>query len=377
MTKINKILILALVLQSAVLVVTRLASTPKKATVAAKVFNDLSVDDVKGIKIEGEGGKQIDLQLLQKDKWALMSHGGYPVEKKKVNDLLSKFPALTAGDPVTSKKSHHRALEVDNQKFQRKITLTLSNGNKRVFFLGSSPLMRKVHFRFDNQEQVDLVGELSTWDIGSSASDWIDTSYFKTDQANIVSLTLTNPNGQITLNKGADGKWGVMGLKPDQKIKQSEIDSLLSTASSIAMTEPVSKSIQPNYGLQTPQGQLTVFVEEKAKKEAEKEPQGKAATDAGASSPEPAVQRKTLELKIGAKKDDNYYAKSSTSDYVVLIGAWAADNLLKKKTDDFMDKGEGAKDGANANQPPGGMMPPGAMPPGGMMMPGQAPPPSP
>ena len=56
-------------------------------------------------------------------------------------------------------------------------------------------------------------------------------------------------------------------------------------------------------------------------------------------------------MKIGAKKDSEYYAKASTSKYVVLVGSWAAETFTNKKLADLKEEEKKDDDKAGDKAP--------------------------
>lgn len=384
MNKLNRILLALLVIQFGVLLISRIGFSTRAPANPKKLFEQLDTNAITYIRVAGTDHKK-PVELKKQDKgWLLASNGNYPVPDKKVSDFLAKLPNLTIGQPVTTKPEHQRTLEVATDTYQREISLDAAGKKKITFYLGTSTGMRDVHFRFANDNSVYLVKDLSAWDAGTAASDWIDTDYFKVERDKITSLTLKNAEGELQVNKNADGKWTIPGLSPKATLKDSEVESLLSSASSMSMQEPVSEQIEARYGLDKPLATLTIMIttetppaakdatkesakEDQNKKLASDSKEAKATPDKTATNatPAPTASTQTYTLLIGAKDGDAYYAKSSTSRYVVRIGSWVADNLLKKKLADFEDKNQGKNE--TAPSPDNSMDPAAAIPPASEM----------
>ncbi|MFH1130661.1 MAG: DUF4340 domain-containing protein [Pseudomonadota bacterium] len=322
-TKLNRILVVLLVCQVGILIAMRLSCTDHDKQIAKKIFADLQADQITKIDIEDNEKKKIVLSKTDQG-WVLSSSGDYPLRKDKAADFLAKLPALTATQPVSSKVAHHRALEVADADFQRRVSLTKKDGSSIQFYLGSSPGIKNVHLRLDKEDHVYLVNGLSSWDLGMTPSSWVDTEYFKVDREKLISLTLQNSNGEIQLTKGKEGKWEISGLSSGSNLKDSEIDSFINSVTSVSLREPVGKKIEAGFGLEKPVAVLTLITQEPTK---ENEPQ--------------ELKQTTHMLSIGTKVDDDYYAKSSSSDFVVRLASWTADSLLKKKISDFEEKKDG------------------------------------
>lgn len=329
MTRLNRALLVVLALQLAALAALRLGGRGPERPKLRKLFATLKPLDVTRLRVAGEGGKSVLLEK-QAGKWVLASGGGYPALENKVSELLGKLAAVQAGAPVTEKPDHHRALEVGKEGFQRELTVEPGPGGKSLrLYLGSSAGIKDVHLRVDGENAVYLVKDLSPWDAGTAAADWVATDYFKAERDRIVALTLENAEGKLELTKGEGGTWSVAGLGEEAKVKQSEVDSLLGTASAVALQEPVGRAVLAQHGLEKPAATLTVEVEEKTADEKKKD---------GAPA-----RRTRLVLRVGAKQGEAYYAKSDGSPFVVKVGTWSVEPLLKKKAADLEEKKDDAK----------------------------------
>jgi hypothetical protein len=347
MTKLNRYLSIVLMVQLVILLISHVARNPSETAKPHKLFEGLDVQKVNWLRVE-EGRDETDakkkqniVELAKEDgKWVLKSGGDYPAKKDKITEFLGKLPGLVAGQPVSTEKGHHRKLEVADDKYQRKVAVKLEDGKSYRFVLGSSPAIKSVHLRLEGKEEVYLVKDLTSWDASATATDWVESDYFKVKRDNVVALTLINKNGEIKLTKGADGKWALEGMEEGATLKQTEVDSLLSSASSVALQQPVGREVQPSFelGQEKASARLTVEVEEKPEKP--KQPP--------ASMPVTPPARVTHTLTVGAKQGDSYYVKSGASPYVVKAASWAAEPLVNKKPTDLWEKKDEKKEGSEA-----------------------------
>jgi len=333
-TKLNRYLVIALVIQLVILLATQLSSRGPTTAKPHKLFDKLDVEQVTWLRIEDGEKKAVELEK-QGGKWVLKTGGGYPAKKDKIVELLGKLPGLTAGQPVTTRKEHQHKLEVADDKYQRKVALKLEDGKTHRFLLGSSPGIKNVHLRIEGQSKVFLVSDLTAWDASATASDWVDTEYLKVGRDDIVELTLKNGQGEIKLAKEA-GKWSLEGMEEGASLKQTEVDSLLSTASAVNLQQPVGRKVEPAYELSPDKARalLTLVVEKKQPKD--KSP--------AASQPATPPARVTHALAVGAKVDDGYYVKSGSSEFVVRAASWSVESLVNKKPADLWEKKEEKKE---------------------------------
>jgi hypothetical protein len=363
MTRLNRWLLVALVLQVGVLAAVRILSRGPAVVKPRKLFEGLDVAAVSRVRITGNDKKLVELEK-RGSEWVLSSGGGYAVQGNKVSELLGKLSGLTAGEPVTTQADHQRALEVAADTFQREIRLERTGQKPLIFYLGTSAGLKDVHLRFADQNPVYLVKDISSWDAGTQASDWVATEYFKPERDKIVSLALENAEGKIELSKGTDGKWTLEGFPPEAKLKDSEVDALLGSASSVTLQEPVGQTLEPRFGLDPPAATLVVVTEEKREAEKDKKGGGAEKGEKKADKREAKVEdapaatsvRTTHTLRIGVKEGDSYYARSEASPFVVRIGSWSAEAFLKKKLADFEEKKtDEAKDKDHGSEDPGGV----------------------
>lgn len=331
MTRLNRWLLVLLGVQLTALLAIWLVPRRTPAERPRKILEGkIDPSAVSRLCITGNDGKRVEL-ARREGGWVLASDGDYPVQSNKVTEFLGKLPSLAAGSPVTSKSAHHRALEVASDTFQRDIRIEQPGKPELRFYLGSSAGLKDVHLRLAGENVVYLVKDLSAWDAGTLPADWVDTEYFKVERNDIVGLSLENAEGKIELQKDGD-KWTLAEQAEGTKLKDSEVDSLLASASSVALQEPVGRKQEPAHGLDKPAATLTVLI-----KPASKKPDSKAEGKGGGSKAEPGVPA-GKRLFIGAKVGDAYYAKSETSPYVVKLASWAAETFLKKKKSDFEEK---------------------------------------
>lgn len=325
MNKTNKILAVALVAQVVLLVAVSFAKDDMKIAPLGRVFETLVADKVTRIEVTGNSGTKDEPKLktvvLEKsgDKWGVAGAENYPADATKISEFLKNVEKLKTSGPVVSKEAYFKKLEVAEDEFQRKITLT-QDGQPITFFLGSSPGPKRVHLRKDGSKDVVLTEGLTVWEVGHRAADWVDKAYFKVPESDVWALSVKNEKGTIQLEKSPSGEWAMLGLKPDQKLKKSAVDDLVRKASSITLDEPLGKAMKAEYALDKPLATITLV----------------AGTSTIAGQPPPSTTTHTV--FIGAKTPENqYYVDSSTSDYVVTAASWAVESLTTKTASDLID----------------------------------------
>lgn len=329
MSKLNRTLGIALVAQMALLVGVSFAKDEPRMTAPTKVFPDFTPDKVTEIEVSGDSasggatGPAFKSVKLTKSgtSWGIASADGYPVDATKVTTLLENVAKLMSSGEVVTKESYHKKLEVAEDDYQRKVTMT-HDGKTVAFFLGSSPGFKRVHIRKVGDNDVRLVGGLSAWDVGYRASDWVDRAYVKVPEADVWGVTVENAGGRFQLERSPMGDWAVLGARPDQVVKKTAVDELVRKVASINLEEPIGKAEKPEHGLDRPLSTITLVT----------------GTSTVAGAPPPTTTSRTV--RIGAKAGDAnaYYVRASTSDFVVTAPGWSVESLNTKAVKDLFEE---------------------------------------
>ena len=272
------------------------------------VFPDLTVDDIVALTIEDNIGERIVLSKVG-DAWVLPGSDDYPVMAERVTPALEKLAALSASSVVARTEASHVQLEVSDGKFQRRIEIEIASGETHTVYLGSAPRYTATHFRLDGEAETYLTSDLSVWDLNVTVSGWADTSYISIDQATVTGVTLQNGNGTFAFIKDGEN-WTLEDLQDDETIDTAQTGSVVRSATTLALKEPLGKSAVSAYGLSNPGAVLTV-----------------ATADGHAHT-----------LTIGGEPQDggDYVVKSSDSEYYVLVAGYSVTGLLEKTRDDFI-----------------------------------------
>jgi hypothetical protein len=327
MNKLNRILLVALLLQVVLIVGMGLAKENTSTTRVGKVFDNFDPAKVTKIKILSEAKDasdasqpaQTSVELVKEGTtWGVASADNYPADGTKVQETLDKLAKLKSRGEVLSKATYHKKLEVAEDKYQRKVTLTL-DGKDITFFLGTSPSFKNVHLRKEGSNEVLQVGDLSVWEVGAKPWDWVNRTYVSIPDKDVWGVNIVNKNGALKFEKDASGNWKVDDL-PGSPLK-SMVDDMVKKAGTINLEEPVGKTEKPEYGFQSPLATITLT------------------TGTSSVSGKMPDEMKTEVVQIGSKieKDNRYYAKSTTSQYVVTVAGWAVEPLVSKSLKDLIE----------------------------------------
>jgi hypothetical protein len=278
--------------------------------------------DVTGLTISDAEDNKLTL-TKNGEAWVLAEAGDYPADSTKVTPLLEKIEKIKTNRLVTQTEASHPRLKVAADDFNSLLEITLTDNTTHKLYVGSSAGASATHVRADDQPEVYLTGDLTSFDANAQASAWIDTLYFTVPQTATTSLTLENANGTFEFVKEGE-TWTLAGLADDETFNENNFTTLLSQASGVRMTEPIGKEEEAAFGLDEPLATVTLETADK-----------------------------TYALSIGAKDDEDstYVVKSSESPYYVRVAEFTAQSFSDKKREDFLQAPPTAEPDADSSQP--------------------------
>ncbi len=273
------------------------------------LFVDREEAEIVALAITDDDGKRIAL-AKSGIEWLLPEAAAFPADADRIVPLLRKLEQLRTGRLVTVTEGSHSRLQVGEQKFNRKLQITWSDGAQNTLLLGSTAGAGATHFRMLGRDEVYLTADLTPWEANIAASNYIDTQFFSVSRDAIIAINLQNENGSFNFTK-VDEKWTWEELDAEQTLDESSLNSLLSQVSSVRMMAPLGKELQPSYGLEQPQATAIITTEI-----------------------DDALQEHVL--RVGSELDGNFLFSASGAEYYVTISSYTAGNLIDKTHADFV-----------------------------------------
>ena len=311
----NQVLIGVLVLQVALAVVLFWPRQP--ATAAGEpLFAGLEADQIVRLTIDDEVGGHVQFTKTG-DVWVLADAGEYPTTEGAVDALLEKIVALQVGRPVAESEDSHARLKVADKEYASRVELKLQDGTLRTLYVGTSPSYGAGHVRVAGSDEVYLVSDLSSTDVTTRLSNWIDTSYQSLSTQEIVAVELENKNGTLEFAKEGE-EWTMVGLEEGETASSSAISSLVSRAASVRMLRPLGTEDKPSYGMHDPNAVLVLH----------------------ARSSEGTETTYTLHVGAQDDQDNSYVIKSSESPYFARVAEYTAKDWVENMRDDLLEKPE-------------------------------------
>lgn len=304
----DQVLIAALVVQIALSV---LVLWPRASATGeiAPVFPDLAAEDIVALTVEDDQGNQISLGKVD-GQWVIPEADDYPVEPQKIDPVLEGIVNLESGRLVTRTDASHQRLKVTADDFVRRIAFETEGGEEHLLYLGSSPSFGATHFRVSGQDEAYLTNQLSSSEVATAATVWVNATYFRRDQEEIESVTLKNANGSFTFTKDDEGAWTWAGLPEGEELESWQVSSLVSRATSVSVQEPLGKQAEPTYGLDQPAAVVTITT----------------------------VENDVIRLEVGSAdaEDSSYVVKVSESPYYVRVAQYNAQALVETSAEDLI-----------------------------------------
>jgi hypothetical protein len=236
----------------------------------ARPLLEFDVANVDRIEIEGP---EEEVTLSRVDgTWQVPAPGGeFPADASRVESLLAGLSKLDRGPVVATTAGARERFEVAEDSFQRRIVLASGDEELARLYVGTSPVMRKVHARAGEDDEVHLV-DFAAYEAPARAQDWQDRDVLKLEPDRIAAIEvgglkltrLTLPPPAAT-EAGEGGTppdaapesalltgWRATGLAEGEKLDQNAVDRLASLVSDIRIGEVLDVAEQPGYGLAEP-----------------------------------------------------------------------------------------------------------------------------
>lgn len=309
MNKTQKILLIGLGFQVALIAIVFLLQRPATAQ-NNLIFPDLKLESVSAIEISDSSGNTVSLRK-QGQNWVLPMHADFPVNSENVQQLVEKLAIMRDNRLVTRSETSHDRLKISDQNFERKVEIEV-NGKREVIFFGTSPVTSNIHFRLDGNSEVFLTNAVSSSQLNTAISGWVNTVLFQIPSESVKKIAISNQEGLFSFEPSEGSDWTSERLDEGTQFDQSKWSSLLSGFTNVRFVEPVSKTELSEYGFSTPSAEMVIeFTQEN----------GEITTET---------------LLIGSQDEiGNYYTKWTGSDYIFLISSFNAERFINLGVDDY------------------------------------------
>lgn len=323
----NITLAVALAVQIVLLAISVAARTGREERTVQPLLPGFKADDVTELEIVDDLDNSLRI-ARRDDGWALPKADDFPVNSDKAEELLGSIAGLDTGRLVASNPANFPRLEVAEEEFRRKLSIS-SGGETSVLYLGGSAGADTVYARLEGENQAYLGAGLSAWEASTQVSGWIDASYVNVPQEDVIRVKVSNANDSFAFERDGES-WRYLGLPEGDAFEDTLMPGILRNASSVRMVEPLGRASLDEYGLAEPSATVEVeyrqFVEMEAERaEDDSDSQENEAND---SEDRASYRTESYTLYFGAKlADGNIVLKSSISDYFVTVHEYALDTF--------------------------------------------------
>jgi len=269
---------------------------------------DVEADDIVALRIADGQGNEVALRKMT-GEWVLPQAGDYPAQADSVQSVLEKLLAVDTQRLVTRTAASHKRLQVAADDFNRKVELEGADGARHTLYLGSSPSYGAIHVRLEGRDEAYLTNSVTQYELGATASSWVDTLYLEVAQDEVLSARLENKQGTFEFAKDEQGNWTLADLQIGEQLDTAEINSVVNRATSLSMLEPLGQDKLPEYGMDNPSAVLTL------RKESEQ-----------------------ITVTVGAQDPDDlsYTIRASTSPYYVRVSEYTVRAMVEDGREDFL-----------------------------------------
>jgi hypothetical protein len=260
-------------------------------------------------------GKGVSSTFARADAgWVLPDRDNFPADSIKLEGMLDNLAKIKMDRLVTQTVDSQARLKVAADDFATRVTLNLSDGSSKIIYLGTQAGVGANNVRLDGDNNVYLTNVISSYEVGANAGAWIDTTYLQLEYADMSYLNFTNSLGVNEFQKGADGSWTMSGLVGDETFNPNNLTSMLNRLAIVSMAEPLGKENKAEYGMDAPLAVINVRTEN-------------------------AVNgSQDITLTVGAlnTETNQYYLKSSASEYYVTIPNYSVETFITRSKVDFL-----------------------------------------
>ena len=272
----------------------------KKVETATPLFPNFNEEQVTKIDIIADG--ETTTLSKQDGSWVVASMNNYPADSEGIADLLSKVAEFKNTQRVSNNPDKQAEFEVDSTGVEAKLMDTNDKLLAHLFVGKTTPGFLSSYVRVADANDVYVAQGYLQSVFNKGTRTWKDRTIFDFNKGIVTQLNISSPEETVELRLDADGTWQM--LKPvASAVKQSEVDSLLTTFSGLdtddfaEMTNDLSE-----YGLDMPQSTISAVRND-----------GTTAT-----------------LHIGKEEDGKLYVKRDDKDTVFRLFKSNVDRLIKK-----------------------------------------------
>ncbi len=272
--------------------------TPAGAQLPEIKVADADVEKIVKIQIDAPGKGKVTLEK-QGDAWRLTAPIAYAASQANVKSLLDNLKQLKVKESIDKTAAAYAQHELDDVKATH--VVAWAGADKKVDLYFGKSGSRGQMTRIGGQDGVWVSGGYSAWVYGRELKDWRDKEIAKFEDANAVSVAITNVNGSFAFAKN-DDKWsGTFGGKAIAGFDPEKVKEMLRAYKTLAAEDFADEKTDADTGLDKPAATVAITLN----------------GDGG-----------TVKLAVGkttGATGTSRFARREGSPSAFVIGSWSAD----------------------------------------------------
>ena len=272
----------------------------KKVETATPLFPNFNKEQVAKIEIIAVG--ETTTLSKQDGNWVVASMNNYPADSDGITELLSKVAEFKNTQRVSNNPGKQAEFEVDNTGVEAKLMDANGTLLAHLFVGKTTPGFLSSYVRAANSNDVYVAQGYLQSVFNKGTRTWKDRTIFDFNKGIVTQLNISSPEETVELRLNADGTWQMLNPVASA-VKQSEIDSLLTTFSGLD-TDDFAETTDDlsEYGLDMPQSTISAVRNDGT----------------------------TVTLHIGKEEEGKLYVKRPDKDTIFRLFKSNVDRLIKK-----------------------------------------------
>lgn len=225
-------------------------------------------DQVNRMVLEGPEHAKVVL-VKEGATWILPDLGMFPADSNRVNTVLDKITSSKTSPPIATTAGAKARFKVDDETFERRITLAENDKALATLYVGSSPGLRRSYVRAGGEDAIFAL-ELAAYDVPVQLADWEDKTVLRLAKNDITALEVaglrieqaahptSSPSSKQTDNQPhpavSPPAWEAKGLEAGRhlELKSDAVDKLTRVLADLSFEKVLGRDLRQEYGLEKP-----------------------------------------------------------------------------------------------------------------------------
>lgn len=237
----------------------------------------VSQDHINRLVLEGPDHSKVTL-VREGTNWTLPDLEQFPADSNRVNSVLEKITSSKTSTPIAVTAGAKARFKVDDEAFERRITLAENDKPLATLYLGSSPGLRRSYVRVGGNDAIFAL-ELATYEVPVQLIDWEDKTILHLEKNDITALEVAGLRIEQTAQPASSPSsmqednqphravtaptWEMKGLEAGRhlELKSAAVDKLARVLADLNFEKVLGRDLSPEYGLEKPL--LTIMLSQK------------------------------------------------------------------------------------------------------------------